>query len=308
MFSQSPSLNRLQGVNVNMINCGAFCMRSDSSFSMRNFLVGLAAISIMPLFLSTAAQASGAKSSSNRPAQSSGTNKAGSRPSGTNKPRSSQPTTTRPSAPAKPPASKPAAAAPPNAGNPQPTKPKPTLPEDPKPAKPKAETPKPEQPKTPAAPKPEKVTRAVTAVNPLQKKYLKHDITGDGQKETFCNWFLMDVGKEMGHAKAIPGNGQNRPANEWGKGVEKPLSANQLNAHFKNASSGWKAVTKAEAAKMANNGQFVVGSLTARGHGHVAVVIPGSTAGNMRVAQAGSTNSLDMAANKGFAYYVYTGK
>jgi outer membrane biosynthesis protein TonB len=285
-------------------------MRSDSSFSMRNFLVGLAAIVVFPVLMSTTAQAAGSKSS-------------GSHSAGASKPRATSPGHNTPSRPAKSPGhntpskpsttspghntpSKPSTAAPhapathpkpEKPGQPQPDRPKPEKPEQPKPEKPKADK-----------PQPERVKQAVDAVNPMQPKYLKHDITGDKKNETFCNWFVMDVGKAMGHPKAIPGNGQNRPPNEWGKGVEKPLAANQLNAHFRNPSSGWKAVTKAEAAQMANNGQFVVGSLVAKDHGHVAVVVPGSTAGNMRVAQAGLTNSRDMAASKGFAYYVYTGK
>jgi hypothetical protein len=170
---------------------------------------------------------------------------------------------------------------------------------------PKATPPKATPPKAPAG-KASRITKAVALVNPMQAKYLKHDITGDGRNETFCNWFVMDVGKALGYPRAIPSNGQSRGAG-WSENPVKPLSANQLNKYFK-TSADWTRVTPAEAAQRANKGEFVVGSLVAPGNGHVAVVIPGSTANNIRVAQAGSTNSTNMPADTGFAYYVYTGK
>jgi outer membrane biosynthesis protein TonB len=291
-------------------------MRQQFSCQIRNLMVSLTVLSVFPLLMSTATQAAGTSSAAkpSAPAPRPAASQPASRPVAAPvqpappKPVSPNLTSPKPTAPAtsapKPAAPKPAA---PKPAAPKPAAPKPAQSKPPANAKPAPAAPKPAQP-APAKPHPEKITRAVAAVNPNQSKYQPKDITGDGVKETFCNWFVMDVAKQLGHPNAIPSNGQFRPANDWGKGVPKPIAANQMRPYFQK-SSDWKLVTPSEAAKLANDGGLVVGSYQSnRGHGHVAVVVPGSTGSNIRVAQAGSQTSTNMAPPVPFQYYAYTGK
>jgi len=70
----------------------------------------------------------------------------------------------------------------------------------------------------------------------------------------------------------------------------------------------WEKVSAADAVSSANNGQVVLACNT----GHVAVVIPGGSGSNVRIAQAGATNGKNMSVDKGFGsqtryYFRYKG-
>jgi murein DD-endopeptidase MepM/ murein hydrolase activator NlpD len=178
----------------------------------------------------------------------------------------------------------------------------------------------PRQVSAPATPTPtppsnngQHILDAVDKVNPLQWYYLPRDITGDGVKETFCNWFAADVLDQLGvpipryggsagsYTKPHPIYGTNTP--------NKPFSAAGL-LNFMNAggNGSWEKISAAEAVSSANNGQVVLASSV----GHVAVVIPGSSGSNVRIAQAGATNGKNMGVSQGFGsespvYFRYKG-
>jgi hypothetical protein len=70
----------------------------------------------------------------------------------------------------------------------------------------------------------------------------------------------------------------------------------------------WEKVSAADAVSSANNGQVVLACNT----GHVAVVIPGGSGSNVRIAQAGATNGKNMSVDTGFGsqtryYFRYKG-
>lgn len=70
----------------------------------------------------------------------------------------------------------------------------------------------------------------------------------------------------------------------------------------------WEKVSAADAVSSANNGQVVL----ACNLGHVAVVIPGGSGSNVRIAQAGATNGKNMSVDTGFGsqtryYFRYKG-
>jgi hypothetical protein len=164
----------------------------------------------------------------------------------------------------------------------------------------------------------QKENRVLTAVrnaNPNAARYKPRDLTGDGKKETMCNWFVADVSRQLDHGdRAIPTNDQPDPDHP---GRHKPQSANRLHEHFHRESKtngNWRLVDATEAAAAANRGEFVVASTyNAKGPGHIAVVIPGSTANDIRIAQAGRVNGANLAVKQGFGsrtptYFVYTGR
>src|SRR5262245_13667977 len=97
-----------------------------------------------------------------------------------------------------------------------------------------------------------RVIEAVRKTNPNADAYRSRDITGDGEKETFCNWFVADVAVALGHDRAIPKHDQPRPDRPADR---KPLSANQLYDHFakqaKKTDGAWKRVDSAGAAAAA---------------------------------------------------------
>ncbi len=135
---------------------------------------------------------------------------------------------------------------------------------------------------------------------------------------TYCNIFAMDFCKRMG----IP-----LPEYlDWNKDghIDDYLNANEsiswLNGSYDKggvqtgAQLGWKTVNADQAAQYASEGKVVVAGWTnpdARQPGHMAIVRPESTAGNIQIAQAGGTNFEKGAVTKGFgnrnvSYFVYT--
>jgi nucleoid-associated protein YgaU len=156
----------------------------------------------------------------------------------------------------------------------------------------------------------QRILDAVNRVNPDQRYYQPRDITGDGRNETFCNWFVADVLEVLG----VPIRRHNQPMYPpvfGGQARQKPLSAEQLNTFFRNGGGGkWQIVNAATAAAKANSGQTVLAS----SYGHIAMVIPGSSSTNVRIAQAGARNSKNMSVSEGFGrqlasiiYVAYTG-
>lgn len=116
---------------------------------------------------------------------------------------------------------------------------------------------------------------AVAAVDPLKPDYVKHDVTGDGKAETFCNKFVADVTALLDcPVPQLLANDQIH----WLEGL--------------GASGGWRQVFPTSAFALANKGAPVVATyLNPGGHGHIAIVVP--TPENevgIYVAQAGSTN------------------
>ncbi|MBW4497185.1 MAG: hypothetical protein KME26_29840, partial [Oscillatoria princeps RMCB-10] len=170
-------------------------------------------------------------------------------------------------------------------------------------------TPTPTPTPTPSNKQP--IIDAVNKVNPEQAYYQPHDIIGDGTISTFCNWFAADVLECFGVAIPRQTNSPYKmnPPVFGGANRDKPISAEQLYTFFNNGGEGkWQKVTAADAAAKANNGQAVV----ACGSGHIAIVIPGSSASDVRIAQAGKTNGKNMSVSQGFGsnpflYFAYVG-
>jgi len=157
------------------------------------------------------------------------------------------------------------------------------------------------------------IINAVNKVNPDQWYYRPRDITGDRINETFCNWFAADVLDQLG--VPIPRNGPSagsytKPHPIYGTNTpNKPFGTDQLLNFFNGGGNGlWEKVSAADAVSSANNGQVVLASNA----GHIAVVIPGGSGSNVRIAQAGATNGKDMSVDTGFGsqtryYFRYKG-
>lgn len=137
---------------------------------------------------------------------------------------------------------------------------------------------------------------------------------------TYCNIFAMDFCKKMG-----------APFPEWldwnkdGK-IDDYLNANEaiswLDGSYNakkgvkvetGAQLGWKIISANEAAQYASEGKVVLAGWTnpvASDPGHLAVVRPESTAGNIQIAQAGGSNFDKGAVTQGFGnrpvtYFVF---
>ena len=143
----------------------------------------------------------------------------------------------------------------------------------------------------------QRILDAVNCVNPDQRYYRPRDITGDRINETFCNWFAADVLELLGIR--LPANGtqlMDKPHPLYGnQNHSKPLGTPGLLSHFQRG-NGWRAVSAADAVARANEGKAVVASSS----GHIAVVIPGGSGSNVRIAQAGATNGKNMSVSTGF--------
>ena len=135
---------------------------------------------------------------------------------------------------------------------------------------------------------PEAYSAAVAKVNPLNPKYLKHDITGDHVAETFCNVFVSDLADELG--VILP----RKKANEqivW------------LDAADGGRGLGWDRCDAVEAKFAANRGRFTLATfLNPAGHGHIAAVVPFNSAA-VWIAQAGFRNYLAVQLAAGFGSY-----
>ena len=114
------------------------------------------------------------------------------------------------------------------------------------------------------------IMQAVLQVNPLDPKYLKHDVTGDGKPETFCNIYLRAL---------LAALGLDIPA----------VLANELAVWFEGPEArdrGWLECTLDFAKRAAGRGEIAVGALVEPGHGHVLMLVDGD--GN--ATQAGGRN------------------
>ncbi len=131
-------------------------------------------------------------------------------------------------------------------------------------------------------------SEAITKLNPMSAKYLPHDVTGDGKPETFCNLFISDVADECG-AKLPEGM------------VNEVVGTFLLTQDGRD--EGWAQVDAVEARFAANREHLVlVAWVNELGHGHIALVIP-SVGEELRIAQAGRTNSANMPIAQGFGSY-----
>ena len=179
-----------------------------------------------------------------------------------------------------------------------------------------------------------KVLDAIFKVNAGHPYYRKRDITTDGIAETFCNWFVADVLDQLGidlprldatagsYVEPHPIYGNNTPF--------KPKLAEHLFKFFESqnasASGKWKLVNNGTADKasaqsaaisIAQGDKVVVASFPGvpkKREGHIAIVRPDSTGTNVRIAQAGSTSSNNLALNDGFGtalsqtkFFTFTG-
>ncbi|WP_341732432.1 SH3 domain-containing protein [Microcoleus sp. EPA2] len=154
----------------------------------------------------------------------------------------------------------------------------------------------------------QRITDAVNKVNPDHQYYQPGNLT-------FCNWFVADVLDQLrvpiprdpsagAYFPNHPIYRNNPPA--------KPKRADLLYDFFNSGGGGkWQRVTASEAVARANNGRVVVAS-SRPNLGHIAIVIPGSSGSNVRIAQAGRYNSKNTSAADGFgqntpSYFEYIG-
>jgi hypothetical protein len=152
---------------------------------------------------------------------------------------------------------------------------------------------------------------AVNKVNAEQWYYIARDITGDGRKETFCNWFVADVLTQLG----IDLPRYDRSAGYYPKphpiygntNALKPYSAEHLFKFFKNGDNGkWTKIDATDALDKAKNGKVALASFSGSSgiQGHIAIVLPKGSASNIRIAQAGRTSSNNLAFVAGFGSHV----
>jgi len=165
-----------------------------------------------------------------------------------------------------------------------------------------------------------KVLDAIFKVNAGHIYYKARDITGDGKPETFCNWFVADVLAQLNidlprlDASAGP---YPEPHPVYGFDTPfKPFAAEELFKTFEreNASTTgkWKLVSSATADKasaqsaaisIAQGDKVVVASfpgIPGSRQGHIAIVRPDSSGTSVRIAQAGSISSNNIALSDGF--------
>ncbi len=125
----------------------------------------------------------------------------------------------------------------------------------------------------------------VAEVNPLAAKYSKRDVTGDGQPETFCNVFCLDVCIALG--VCIPAK----------------LASEQI-AWLDSDNGrewGWIECSSVEASVAAELGQpCLAGWLNPAGHSHIAVCVPANGGSTPYIAQAGARNFLSEPVSHGF--------
>lgn len=120
----------------------------------------------------------------------------------------------------------------------------------------------------------------------LAARYQRRDLNGDGQDETFCNFFTADVSTAMG--APVP----QLKANEqvaWLTGEE-------------GKRRGWASISEHAAIGCVGEGMLcVVGwADPAGGHGHIAVGVPSLDGEHLYIAQAGASNFLCRRVTAGF--------
>ncbi|MGC9528395.1 MAG: SH3 domain-containing protein [Limnospira sp.] len=161
-----------------------------------------------------------------------------------------------------------------------------------------------------------RIFEAIETVNPERSYYRSRDLNGDGESETFCNWFVADVLDVLGIQ--IPRYGpdahyypQPHPIYK-NEQKTKPYSADHLNRFFNEGGGGqWREIDRDTAANLADQGKVVVASVPGS-PGHIALVIPGSSGADVRIAQAGKINGKNLGLEAGFGnktieFFVYIG-
>jgi hypothetical protein len=123
---------------------------------------------------------------------------------------------------------------------------------------------------------------------------------------TYCNWFVADVLKILNvELPRVAGDKdwQIYPSPVFGRSI-KPFLAEDLYRYFNAGGNGkWRSVDAATAVSRANQGGIVVASIDAPPggkDGHIAIVIPGGTGTNVRIAQAGARNGSNLSVQEGF--------
>lgn len=165
----------------------------------------------------------------------------------------------------------------------------------------------------------ENVERSRQAIDALDvENAYRYQRNRQGQNETYCNIFAMDYAHKMG--APLP---EFLDWNKDGK-VDRWLDANRMvdwlrgtfeeggGAVQQGPALGWKTVDAASAAAMSSKGYVVLaGWENTGGIGHMAVVRPESTVGEIRIAQAGWHNFENGTIQDGFGtgkaveYFVY---
>ena len=166
---------------------------------------------------------------------------------------------------------------------------------------------------------PERVKQELDSIKDLDvESSYRYQQNCQGNGETYCNIFTMDYAKKMG--APLP------EYLDWNKDgqVDRYLDANKAVAWLRGdfnegggqvqqgPSLGWQKMSADEAAQMASKGYVVVAGWENQGGiGHMAVVRPESTPGNILIAQAGASNFSNGPVSQGFGsraveYFVYT--
>jgi WXG100 family type VII secretion target len=162
-------------------------------------------------------------------------------------------------------------------------------------------------------PSPDAIKKMQDALRDLNVTKNSRYQPGDGK--TWCNIFTMDYCKKMGvplpqfldwnNDKKIDDHLDANEATRWLKGTYDKGGVKE------GPDLGWKTISADEAAKLASSGKVVVaGWENLGGIGHMAVVRPESTPGDLRIAQAGAKNFENGSVRDGFGnrtptYFVY---
>ena len=170
-----------------------------------------------------------------------------------------------------------------------------------------------------------RILDAIFKVNAEHPYYKARDITDDGIKETFCNWFVADVLDKLdislprldasagSYPEPHPVYGFNTPF--------KPFAAEMLFKFFVNENGSttgkWKELTTNSAAvSKAQTDHVVVASYGGRPgrQGHIAIVRPDSSGSDVMIAQAGRISSNNLPLTSGFGsvisetkFFTFTG-
>lgn len=159
-----------------------------------------------------------------------------------------------------------------------------------------------------------KILDAIFKVNAEHPYYKARDITGDGIKETFCNWFVADVLDKLGISlPRLDASAGSYPEPHPIYGFDtpfKPFAAEALFKFFVRENSSptgkWKELTTNSAAVLeAQKDHVVVASYpgrttSPRKQGHIAIIRPDSSASNIIIAQAGRISSNNLPLTSGF--------
>lgn len=99
-------------------------------------------------------------------------------------------------------------------------------------------------------------------IKSLVNKYQARDIDGDGNKETFCNYFIGDVAYNAGCHELHHS--------------DLPMLANKMLEVMSTSVDTWQELECDEAQIEANFGHLVIAAAKGNRHGHVALVIQGT--------------------------------